>query len=92
MSVLVGHESVGDSFRLNRRENDMARIGNNHGSRPATVGGIDQLTPIAGIGNDTLDRGGLRTDNGNDSVGGNNIAKTDVDKLYLLSVHDEHAV
>jgi len=83
MTILADHKPIGNRFRLNCGKNNMSRICNDDCSCAPPVGGIDQLFAVSSIGNDTLDRGRLWTDDGNHPASGHNVAKTNVDQLNV---------
>lgn len=76
-------QPVDDSLRLNRREDDVVGVGYDDGPGSASVSGIDKSTPITRLLNGALDRRRLWTDDRNDPVGGDHVAKPDVDKAYF---------
>lgn len=86
-TIFRDEEPIGDGFWLNRRENHVARIRNDDSPSATTRGRVNQLTAIAGICDDTLNRGGLWTNNGNNSACGDDIAKTDINELNVHGAH-----
>src|SRR5690606_9511908 len=76
--LLFGCEAVGHRLGLDGREDHMLRIGDDHRAGPAPVGGIDQLALLAGLCDDPLDGGRFGTHDGDDPVGGDDVAKADV--------------
>ena len=65
----------------------MARISHDHRTGTAAIGSINQSSLFAGIGYDPFDRCRLRADDRDDSVGRDNIAKSDIDQLNVYRSH-----
>ncbi len=67
----------------------MTGVGDDHRSRPPSVGGIDELSAIARIVDNSLDRSRLWRNDRHDSVRGDDVTKANIDELNLLVIHDE---
>ena len=81
--VTAKDEPIGHRLRLNCRENNMARISDDYSPSPTTIGSINQLVSVAGIGDYSFDGGRLWTDYGNHAVGRHDVAEADVDQLNV---------
>ena len=78
MMITRNHKPIGYGFWLNRRENNMTRISNNHCPSPSSIGSINQLTSIPSIGDNAFNGSRFWTNDGNDSVGRDDITKPDI--------------
>lgn len=66
----------------------MPAVGHDHGAGAASVGSVYQHAFVAGFLDNALDGSRFRADDGNNAVGGDDIAEADIDKLdihYSLS-------
>lgn len=77
--IFAHEEAVGNGFGLDGGQDDMARIRDDDGSGAAAIGSVDELPPIACIGDDTLNGGRFWTHNRNDTIGRDDIPKPNVD-------------
>lgn len=59
----------------------MPRVGDDHCPGSASVGRIDQLSAVPGIGNDTFNRSRFGANDRNHPVRGHNVPEADIDQL-----------
>src|SRR5690606_36087416 len=79
--LILAGQPMGDGLGLNRGDNNMIAVDDDHRPSAATVCRVDQHAAFPRLLDDPLDGRGIRADDGNDAVGGHDIAETDIDQF-----------